>query len=157
MSAKNQNPRVSLHSLAADTGGSVQYETRPVLGKNANHFRYLCLLLPTFAYFLKNSNDRDIPIFNDLAPGRVIALECRPCSARLESASRTGNETGVPRCLTSTLYSSTGCEFYFLPEVSECLKSSHFPEPQASFSLKTGGSGPNKSPKIQGVSFLRAR
>src|SRR5262249_21298260 len=39
-------------------------------------------------------------------------------------------------CLTSTLYSSTECGFYFLPEVSECLKSSHFLEPQASISLK---------------------
>src|SRR5215467_13566874 len=107
-----KNPRVSLPSLAADTDRSAQPETRPVLGRpglenKAKHFHCFCLPLPTFAYLFKNSDDRDIRIFNDLAIGGRIAWEYRLRSARMESTSRTGNETGVPRCLTSTPYCST--------------------------------------------------
>jgi len=137
-----KNPRVTtLLSPGADFDGCAQYKRRPHLRKNAGP---MSLPFPTFPYLFGNSLYSDTRaastrIFNHLPVIGVATLAVRSRNARSQSASRTANETGVPSCLTSTLYCSTLCELYFLPEVSECLKSSHFPEPQASFSSKTEG------------------
>ena len=108
----------------------------------------ISLLFITFPYLFEDLADLNISLFDNLRAYHRVGSGCR-------TRNRTGYETGVTRCLTSTLYSSTGCEIHFLPELSKCLNSSHFPDPPVSIFSKTEASETKHSPKIQGVSFLR--
>lgn len=135
----------------ADTARCAQYQRRLICRKSVP----ISLPFITFPYLFEKSYRRDMRIFSDLPVISVASLERLTRSGPAESASRTGNETGVPHCLTSTLYSSTGYEFYFLPNVSKCLISSHFRVRKPLFSQKTEGPEVKQALEIRGVSFLR--